>query len=116
MRMRAPFESMPVEAQFQARSVYVWAICLAIVITAAKHWHHFHPIELAFALPVFHVLPWFFGLAEFRRVKKFHGTMQQQLKQEGTPEKDEVCLQSLIRVLWGAYPILLILEAQILWL
>jgi len=117
MKYEAPFESsLSQHAQFQALSLFVWAFCLAIVVTAAMHWQRGHHFEPALVLPIVHLLPWCVGVIERRRVLKRYGTTQRHLGPEGICEQQESPnLQSLIRVLWGAYSTLFIVEAMLLW-
>ena len=90
---------MSEQAQFETLSVFVWVFFVAIGITIVRRWEHFHRFEPSFVLPVFHVLPWLVGMIERRTVKKH----------------EELCPQSVIRVLWGAYSSLFAVEAMALW-
>ena len=110
---RAPFESSFSErAQFEAFTLLVWGFFTVLVTVIAKHWETTHDVSLGF-LPAFHLLPWVVGLVEYRRLRKRHGTVQENSANLSVP----VCnpLQSLIRVLWGAYSAILFLEIVVVW-
>jgi len=118
VKNRGPFESsFSQRAQFEALSSFVWASFLVLAITALVRWQHIHHFEVAFMLPVVHLLPWYVGMIERRRrVIESRGMGQQHSELDGNNETKEVhCSQSLIRVLWGAYSTLLMVEALALW-
>jgi len=105
---RAPLESSLSErAQFEALTVLVWVLFIALVTVIAKHWETTRGVNVGF-LPVFHLLPWIVGLVEYRRLRKRHGMGQENNASLSEPECKP--LQSLIRVLWGTYSTILFLE------
>lgn len=110
---KAPFESSFSErAQFEAFTLLVWVVFIVLVTIVARHWEATHDVTLGF-LPVFHLLPWFVGFAEYRRLRRRHGIGEENSANLSLRECKP--LQSLIRVLWGTYSAMLFLEIVVVW-
>jgi hypothetical protein len=109
----APFASSFSErAQFEALSLFVWAFFMVLVVAIANRWPLTHASSLAL-LPIFHLQPWIFGLIEYRRLRKLEGLVQSasgDFRGYGAAS-----LQSLIRVLWGAYSTISVVEILAIW-
>jgi hypothetical protein len=118
MKNNAPFEAILSErAQFQTLTLVVWVFWLALVITATIRWQHSHQFQPTSGfLIIVHLLPWLVGLIERRNLIERRMATHQEPQPERTQQTDhEACLRSIIRLLWGAYSALLIVESMVAW-
>ena len=117
MKVSAPFESSFSQyAQFQMLTLVVWASLLVLGVASWTQWKHTHDLDRPpITLPLVHLLPWACGVIERKTVMKHHEVTDLSL-QDGDPKQAGLpCLQSLIRVLWGAYFALFGVEITLLW-
>jgi hypothetical protein len=90
-------------AQFQLQTLCVWISGGILLISIIRGSVHVWAGNLYF-LPVFHLLPWFTGYVERKRYLKSTLTTPASQSTEVTPE------QSIIRILWGTYVALIVVE------
>jgi len=115
MKFKGPFEaSLSKRAQFELLTLVVWASWLGLVITVVARWQHVPKFAPLILLPLVHLLPWIDGTRERSNLIKQHQIVPTDTK-DTCQDCGGPCLQSLLRVLWGAYSALIIAELVALW-
>jgi uncharacterized membrane protein len=91
-------------AQFQLLTLFVWIGVFILVVQSRKYWNLGGLDNCRLWLPMIHILPWYVGLSERKRVSS--------LAHNEVYSSDSLSLlsQVMLRILWVSYVVLVLIE------
>jgi hypothetical protein len=96
-------DGFSLRAQFEIVTLCVFLSALMLLVSSRQYWQPGHYSNPRTLLPLLHLLPWLVGFVERKRLLRVS---------ENDSSQEVACLlqQTIIRMLWGSYFVLIALE------